>query len=146
MILSCLASSTRSTSPNSTSSLPGSEKLALNANPLSASSSAAPYYTSDTVSPEGVAPEARKHDALRHWPLPKTGTDMLSYLGFWNYYRALIRHFAELAVPLYPFGQAAQIDWTPELEHAFDALRQALINAAILRLPDPSSLKPMHPP
>ena len=95
-------------------------------------------YLGHTVSQEGVAPEARKLDALRQWPLPKTGTDMLSYLGFWNYYRALIPHFAELAVPLYPLGQASQIDWTPEQERAFDALRQALINAAILRLPDPS--------
>ena len=90
------------------------------------------------MSQEGVAPEARKLEALRQWPLPKTGTDMLSYLGFCNYYRALIPHFAELAVPLYPFGQAVQIDWSPELERAFDALRQALINAEILRLPDPS--------
>ena len=63
---------------------------------------------------------------------------MLIYLGFCNYYPALIPHFAELAVPLYPFGQAVQIVWTPELERAFDAIRQALINAAILRLPDPS--------
>ena len=62
---------------------------------------------------------------------------MLSYLGFCNYYRALIPHFAELAGPLYRFGQAVKINWTPEIERAFDALHQALINSAILCLPDP---------
>ena len=62
---------------------------------------------------------------------------MLSNLGFFNYYRALIPHFAELAVPLYQLGQAAQIDWSPDLRHAVEALRHALLNAAILRLPDP---------
>ena len=57
-------------------------------------------YLGHTVCQEGVAREARKLDALRQWPLPKTGTDMLSYPDFCNYYRALIPHFAELAVPL----------------------------------------------
>ena len=65
------------------------------------------------MSQEGVAPEARMLDALRQWPMPKTGTDMLSYLVFCIYYRALIPHFAELAVPLYHLGQAARIDWSP---------------------------------
>ena len=51
-------------------------------------------YIGHTVSQEGVGPEARKLDALRQWPLPKTSTDVLSYLGFCNYYSALIPHLA----------------------------------------------------
>ena len=35
-------------------------------------------YHGHTVSQEGVSPEARKLDAIRQWPFPKTGTDMLS--------------------------------------------------------------------
>ena len=89
------------------------------------------------MSKEGVAPEARKLEAHREWSLHKSATDMLSYLGFCNYYRALITDFSELAVPVYTLGQAALIHWTPDLSHAFEPIRQAVLNAPILRLHDP---------
>ena len=86
-------------------------------------------YLGHTVSTEGIAPEAHKLEVLRQWPFPKTGNEMLSYLGFCNYYRALVPHFADLAVPLYPLGQLHQIEWNDSLRAAFEALRAALIRA-----------------
>ena len=35
-------------------------------------------YLGHNVSQDGVGPEPRKLDALREWPLPKSGTGMLS--------------------------------------------------------------------
>ena len=95
-------------------------------------------YLGHTVSTEGVAPEARKLEVLKSWPTPKTGVEMMSFLGFCNYYRALVPRFADLAVPLYPLGQHPQIDWNPALLQSFEALRTALLVAPILRLPDPN--------
>ena len=95
-------------------------------------------YLGHTVSTAGIAPETRKLDVLARWPLPKTGNEMLSYLGFCNYYRALVPRFADLAVPLYPLGQVQQIEWTADLRASFEDLRKALIRAPVLRLPDPN--------
>ena len=60
---------------------------------------------------------------------------MCSYMGFCNYYFALIPHLAELAVPLNPLGQEAQIPWTPDIRLASEALPQACPD---LRLRSPS--------
>ena len=48
-----------------------------------------------------IAADQSKLDKIREWPFPTTGTEMASFLGLCNYYRRLIPHFADDAVPLY---------------------------------------------
>lgn len=47
-----------------------------------------------------LVPDARKLTNFHTWPIPKTGKDMMRYLGFTNYFRAAIPGYAQLAAPL----------------------------------------------
>ena len=93
-------------------------------------------YLGHTVSAQGISPDAQKLKVLEAWPLPRTGTEVLSFLGFCNYYRALVPNFAQLACELYPLGKLDHLDWTPSLTQTFESLRTALCRAPVLRLPN----------
>ena len=94
-------------------------------------------YLGHIISESGVAPLTEKIDKVRQWPFPGTGLEMLSFLGLCNYYRRLIEHFAEWAVPLYAVSQENEITKTPELEVAFEKLKTAVCDIPTLQIPDP---------
>ncbi|KAL0157145.1 hypothetical protein M9458_048391, partial [Cirrhinus mrigala] len=48
------------------------------------------------ISPEGVAMDDSKVNAVRDWPRPKTLKELQRFLGFSNFYRRFIRNFAPL--------------------------------------------------
>ena len=48
-------------------------------------------YLGHVVSAKGVATDPKKIEAVRNWPVPKTVTQVRSFLGFTNYYRRFIK-------------------------------------------------------
>ncbi|KAL0151774.1 hypothetical protein M9458_052925, partial [Cirrhinus mrigala] len=52
------------------------------------------------ISPEGVAMDESKVNAVRNWPRPTTLKELQRFLGFANFYRRFIRGFSTVATPL----------------------------------------------
>ena len=55
------------------------------------------------VSGNGVHVDPKKIDVIKHWPQPKSATEVRSFLGLANYFRRFIQGFSKLAIPLHPY-------------------------------------------
>ncbi len=78
-----------------------------------------------------------KISGIKDWPLPKTVTDVRSFLGFCNFYRAFIRDFANIARPLNQLTKKEHVwEWTDRQQQAFDTLRTRVTEEPILSQPE----------
>ncbi|CAG2249051.1 unnamed protein product [Mytilus edulis] len=76
------------------------------------------------VSSEGIATDPDKIACVKTWPLPKSMTDVRSFLGTCSYYRKFIKSFAEIARPLHKLTEKnCTFDWTNECNEAFEKLK-----------------------
>ena len=57
-------------------------------------------YLGHVVSSQGIEPDPKKVEAVKNWTVPKTVTDVRSFLGFTNHYRRFIKGYANVARPL----------------------------------------------
>ncbi len=93
------------------------------------------------VSPEGVAMDDHKVQAILNWPKPMTVKEMQRFLGFANFYRRFIRDFSSIAAPLTSMKKRRESRqsqfWSPAADQAFGHLKEHLSTAAILHHPDP---------
>eukprot|EP00253_Pinus_taeda_P035700 PITA_35700 len=70
-------------------------------------------------------------------PIPKTQTEVRSFLGHAGYYRRFIKYFSKIASPLFVLlTKNAEFKWTDNCGKAFDQLKHQLSIAPILRGPD----------
>lgn len=84
-----------------------------------------------------MATDPAKIEAIRAWPLPTDVKQLHSFLGLAGYYRNFIHHFAIIARPLTDLLKKGTLFiWTQTHDTAFDTLKQALISAPVLSLPD----------
>ncbi|CAK6435346.1 unnamed protein product [Pipistrellus nathusii] len=76
--------------------------------------------------------------AVLQIPVPKTKRQVREFLGTVGYCRLWIPGFAEMAKPLHTAtaGGAGPLIWTEKEEEAFQTLKQALLQAPALSLPD----------
>ena len=54
-------------------------------------------YLGHIVSKDGIETEKKKITAIQEWPIPKTVTEVHSFLGFMNYYHKFIPKYAQIA-------------------------------------------------
>ncbi|XP_064501614.1 uncharacterized protein LOC135409652 [Pseudopipra pipra] len=80
---------------------------------------------------------ARK-EAICQMPRPETVRDLRAFLGMTGWCRLWIYQYGVLAKPLYDLLKEAKsiLVWTPEAEGAFKRLKQELMRAPALGLPD----------
>ena len=79
-------------------------------------------YLGHIVLSKGIETDPKKVDAVRNWTVPKTVTDVRSFLGLTNHYRRFIKGYANVAKPLNILvsgenasHKKASIEWTEEL-------------------------------
>jgi hypothetical protein len=79
------------------------------------------------------------HALLNHWTRPITARDILSFLGFGNFYSRYILHFEirvqNLRKIIADFGYDHHLndtDWTESASREFDDIRQALLSKPLL--------------
>ena len=90
------------------------------------------------ITPGGMSPQDQKLKAVREWETPTDVRGVRSFLGFTNYYRRFLRHYAELAHPLTDLTKKdVGFQWGPLQRKAFMDLKSTLCNAPILVFPDP---------
>ncbi len=91
------------------------------------------------VSPEGVAMDDHKVQAVLNWPKPMTVKDMQRFLGFVNFYRRFNWDFSSIAAPLKSMTKriGSRLFWSPAADQAFGHLKERFSTAPILHHPDP---------
>ena len=87
-------------------------------------------YLGHTVSKGGIETDLKKITAIKEWPVPKTVTEVQSFLGFTNYYHKFIPKYAQIAQPINQLvsGDNANkkktlVEWTAECLQAFEQLK-----------------------
>ena len=95
-------------------------------------------FLSQHVTPARMSPQEQKLKAVREWETPRDIRGVRSFLGFTNYYRCYICHYAELVNPLTDLTQKdVGYQWGPMQQKGFEAVKTALCNVPILVFPDP---------
>ena len=96
-------------------------------------------YLGHIVSKEGIEADPKKHKAIKNWLVPKTVTEVRSFLGFTNYYCKFIPKYAQVARPINQLvsGENANkkktlVDWTNECQVAFEHLKHLCSQTPIL--------------
>ncbi|KAF0096477.1 MAG: hypothetical protein FD144_5878, partial [Rhodospirillaceae bacterium] len=84
-----------------------------------------------------IEPDQSKLDRIRDWPFPRTGLEVLSFLGLCGYYRRFIDGYADESRPLYDVAQDKVVVPTAALERAFAKVKDMLCTTVAMHLPDP---------
>ena len=112
-------------------------------------------YLGHHISEEGVSTDPKKVEAVLDWPVPKTVSDVRSFLGFVGYYRRFIKGFSGLAKPLTSLTKGLEsqckriakktlVQWGESEQKAFDDLKQACVSSPVLGYPDYSKPFILH--
>ena len=78
-------------------------------------------FLGKVVSEKGVKIAPKKLEAVRNWPVPKTKSELSTFMGFASYHRNHIAHFAEITACLsHMTGSQVEFNWTDEHQAAFE--------------------------
>ena len=87
--------------------------------------------------------DPKKIEAVKKWTLPRTVTDVCSFLGFTNHYCRFIQGYAKVARALNVLisgdnanHKKALVKWNPECQSAFDRLKDLYTKTPILAYAD----------
>ncbi len=82
-----------------------------------------------------LKPQESKCKAMRDFPVPTSGKQVLSFISTASFYRRFIKNFAKEVLPMYPLAYQEPFLWTPEAQVAFDRVKDIMCSDLVLRLP-----------
>ncbi|EIE88739.1 hypothetical protein RO3G_13450 [Rhizopus delemar RA 99-880] len=85
-----------------------------------------------------LIPDQRKLTNIHSWPTPKTGRQVMSFLGFANYFRNSLPMFSRLTAPLDRLRSLNSLKgiWNETHECSFRNIKDALVNAPVIHIPN----------
>ncbi len=98
-----------------------------------------------------IKPDPKKVKAVVDWPQPKDVHEVRAFVGLATYFRKFIQGYSALVAPLTDLFKGAKkkprikrtnvppappFNFGPEAQEAFEGVKQALVTAPALRLPD----------
>jgi hypothetical protein len=91
------------------------------------------------LTPRGLKPWKKKIDAILHMDRPRTSTDLRRFIGCVNFYRDMWPSRSHVLAPLTACSgmkKNAILNWTPEMQQAFDKMRLLMAADALAAYPD----------
>ncbi|KAL0546890.1 hypothetical protein IC582_016808 [Cucumis melo] len=96
-------------------------------------------FLGHVVSKVGVSVDPAKIEAVTGWTRPSTVSEVRSFLGLAGYYRRFVENFSRIATPLTQLTRkGAPFVWSKACEDSFQNLKQKLVTAPVLTVPDGS--------
>jgi hypothetical protein len=84
-----------------------------------------------------VATDPDKIQAVKEWPVPSDLKKLRGFLGLSGYYRKFIKNCGTISKPLSDLLKKGTVfTWSSQLQQSFQALKEAMISAPVLALPD----------
>ncbi|KAD5961527.1 hypothetical protein E3N88_13000 [Mikania micrantha] len=93
-------------------------------------------YLGHLITGQGVSMDPKKIEAVAQWPTPSTIKGLRGFLGLTGYYRKFIQFYGSIARPLTDFTKKNAFVWSTQAHEAFINLKNALISAPVLALPN----------
>ncbi|XXG85952.1 hypothetical protein AAC387_Pa11g0946 [Persea americana] len=94
-------------------------------------------FLGHVITRDGLAVDSAKIDAVSNWQSPKNVPEVRSFLGLAGYYRRFVKDFSKIAAPLTKLTRKdVPFQWNDVCECSFQTLKQKLITAPILALPE----------
>ena len=94
-------------------------------------------YLGHLTTPQGISPNPNQVSSIKECPPPKSLKEVRQFLGLASYYWKFIHSFATIAHPLHSLTHKDAIfQWSPECQHAFQHLKDALISPPVLVYPN----------
>ncbi|KAL0551919.1 hypothetical protein IC582_011012 [Cucumis melo] len=96
-------------------------------------------FLGHVVSKAGVSVDPAKIEAVTGWTRPSTVSEVRSFLGLAGYYRRFVENFSRIATPLTQLTRkGALFVWSKACEDSFQNLKEKLVTAPVLTVPDGS--------
>ncbi|KAL0551564.1 hypothetical protein IC582_010653 [Cucumis melo] len=96
-------------------------------------------FLGHVVSKAGVSVDPAKIEAVTGWTRPSTVSEVRSFLGLTGYYRRFVENFSRIATPRTQLTRkGAPFVWSKACEDSFQNLKQKLVTAPVLTVPDGS--------
>ncbi|TYK22834.1 pol protein [Cucumis melo var. makuwa] len=94
-------------------------------------------FLGHVVSKAGVSVDLAKIEAVTSWPRPSTVIEVRSFMGLAGYYRWFVENFFRIATPLTQLTRkGTPFVWSKAYKESFQNLKQKLVTAPILTVPD----------
>ena len=97
-------------------------------------------YLGYSYSEDGYKPDPNRVSKVKNWPTPTTKRELLSVLGFLNYFRIFIKNYSLTAAKLYDLTKNLnnddKLDWTDEHENLLRELINKVCSEPILKYPN----------
>ncbi|KAL0553442.1 hypothetical protein IC582_007337 [Cucumis melo] len=94
-------------------------------------------FLGHVVSSEGVSVDPAKIEVVTSWPRPSTVNEVRSFLNLAGYYRRFVEGFSRIASSLTRLTmKGTPFVWSPTCERSFQDLKQKLVTAPVLTVPD----------
>ena len=85
-------------------------------------------YLGRMVDRHGVRPDPEAVEVVLTWKAPRTDTQLMSFLGFANYYREFIKGYADKVYPMQKLmrNKGKKFEWNDEAQVAFENIKREL--------------------
>jgi hypothetical protein len=94
-------------------------------------------FLSYVVIEQGIEVDPAEIEEIENWPQPKTVTQMRSFLGLAGFYKRFVKDFSSIVAPLNDLTKKdVPFVWGDAQQEAFMILKDKLIHAPLLQLPD----------
>ncbi|KAI3810835.1 hypothetical protein L1987_20458 [Smallanthus sonchifolius] len=94
-------------------------------------------FLGHVINPNGIMVDPAKIETVKEWNIPKTPTEIQSFLGLAGYYRRFIQDFSRIASPLTKLTwKEVKYEWGQTQNNAFEELKTRLTQAPVLTLPE----------